>query len=140
MKYGNFPKFCLYVCLFLVALIVFQLLLVAAVDLIFIEKIVIRGHHTPATTLTPQESAKLMLLYHFSPNAGLIYAEPLEPEYSFTIYYRFDTSIFVMRGPTGCMNVYPTILGKKPSDYADHHIRADALMTYVQELCTKYAP
>ena len=134
MKYGNFPKFCLYVCLFLVAFLLVNALLIAIYDLTLIEKVevyCIHDHlHGNKKILTPGEAAKLLTLYHTAPFAGEASREPPCSTSAFTVYYRFGNKISVYEA-----GEYLIVRGNLFDQFFNGSlIRSEALTSYLYEL------
>lgn len=135
MKYGNFPKFCLYVCLFLVAFLLVNALLIAIFDLLLIEKVEVFCYHdhNPANvkTLSLAESAKLLALYHLAPFEGEANRELPCSTYSFKIHYRIGNDVSV--GESGNQMI---VRGKLLDNFlrTGSLIRSDALTNYLHEL------
>lgn len=134
MKYGSFPKFCLYVCLFLVAFLLVNAVLLAIYDLILIEKVEVFCYHdhNPANvrTLSLAESAKLLALYHLAPFEGEAGREFPCSTYSFMIHYRIGNDVSV--GESGNQLI---VKGRILDRFlAGELIRSDSLTNYLHEL------
>ena len=126
--------------LILARLILILIALVALCDLIFIENVEIIGYdhqHYGEAVVTPGEAAVLMLLYHLSPNAGQIDAEPCCAAYAFQVHYRFGTIIYVGEGCRNKMIKDVDLPGNLPSPNR-HYVYNPLLISYLQKLIVKY--